>query len=550
MRKLHTFVLLLLLAGSVLAQNTSDRNFELGKNLDTFSSIVKELDLYYVDTLDIKKVVRRGIDYMLNSLDPYTVYYSEEDMGDLKMMTTGKYAGIGSVIRLYQKDKVVISEPYANSPSVRAGLRAGDILLQIDDTDLTGKSTSDVSSLLRGEPETSFILKVKRPGVEKPMSFRITRETIQTPAVPYYGMVASNHYGYINFSGFTENCSKDIRKAVIELKNQGAKGLIFDLRNNGGGLLSEAVEIVNLFIPKGKLVLKTQGKTKQAESSYSTKKEPLDEQIPLVVLVNENTASSSEIMAGTLQDYDRGVIVGTRTYGKGLVQSVRDLPYNTNMKVTTSKYYIPSGRCVQAIDYKNRDGMGRATRIADSLTHVFHTEAGREVRDGGGIRPDVEVKLDTVANITAYLAVDDVVFDYATEYHQQHPDLKSVAAFKLTDEDYAAFCKKVKESEFKYDKQTESALQSLKKIAEFEGYLEAAKEEFEALEKKLTHNLDFDLEQNRAEIEQMLSDEIIKRYFYQAGSVEQSLKNDSCLNQAVEILQDEAKYKEILSKKD
>lgn len=549
MKKLHTLALLWLMACPLLAQNTSDRNFELGKNLDTFSSIVKELDLYYVDTLDIKKVVRRGIDYMLNSLDPYTVYYSDEDLGDLKMMTTGKYAGIGSVIRLYQKDKVVISEPYANSPSVRAGLKAGDILLQIDDTDLTGKSTSDVSALLRGEPETSFVLKVKRPGVEKPLSFKIVRETIQTPAVPYYGMVASD-YGYINFSSFTENCSKDIRRAVIELKNQGAKGLIFDLRNNGGGLLSEAVEIVNLFIPKGKLVLKTQGKTKQSESSYSTKKEPLDENIPLVVLVNDNTASSSEIMAGTLQDYDRGVIVGTRTYGKGLVQSVRELPYNTNMKMTTSKYYIPSGRCVQAIDYKNRDGMGRATRIADSLTHVFHTEAGREVRDGGGIRPDLEVKLDTVANITAYLAADDVVFDYATEYNQQHPEVKSVAAFKLTDADYAAFCKKVKESEFKYDKQTESALQSLKKIAEFEGYLEAAKEEFEALEKKLTHNMDFDLQKNRAEIEQMLSDEIIKRYFYQAGAVEQSLKNDSCLDKAVEILRDEAKYKEILSKKE
>lgn len=549
MKKLHILFLFVLLGMSAMAQNNSDRNFEIGKNLDTFSSIVKELDLFYVDTLDTKKMVRRGIDYMLNSLDPYTVYYSEDDMDDLKMMTTGKYAGIGSVIRLYQKDKVVISEPYANSPAARAGLKAGDILLQIDDTDLTGKTTNDVSSMLRGEPQTSFALKVKRPGVEKPMSFKITRETIQTPAVPYYGIVSSN-VGYINFSGFTENCSKDIRKAVIELKNQGAKGLVFDLRNNGGGLLSEAVEIVNLFIPKGKLVLKTQGKTKQAMSEYSTKKEPLDENIPLVVLVNDNTASSSEIMAGTLQDYDRGVIVGSRTYGKGLVQSVRELPYNSSMKLTTSKYYIPSGRCVQAIDYKNRDGLGRATRIADSLTHVFHTEAGREVRDGGGIRPDVEVKVDTVANITAYLAVDDVVFDYATEYYQKHPGLESVAKFKLTDEDYAAFCQKVKDSEFKYDKQTESALQSLKKIAEFEGYLNAAKEEFEALEKKLNHDIDFDLQQNREEIEQMLSDEIIKRFFYQAGAVEQSLKYDTNLEKAIEILNDEVKYKEILSKKE
>ena len=549
MKKLNSILLLLLFTVPAWSQNTSDQNFELVKSLDTFSALLKELNLYYVDTLDTKKVVRKGIDYMLGSLDPYTVYYSEEDMGDLKMMTTGKYAGIGSVIRLYQKDKVVISEPYAGSPAVRAGLKAGDVLLQLDDIDLKGKSTSDVSSLLRGEPQTSFMLKVQRPGVEKPMTFKITRETIQTPAVPYYGIVSSD-IGYINFNSFTENCSKDIRKAVIELKNQGAKGLIFDLRNNGGGLLSEAVEIVNLFIPKGKLVLKTKGKIRQSESEYSTKKDALDEQIPLVVLVNDNTASSSEIMAGTLQDYDRGVIVGARTYGKGLVQSVRELPYNSSMKLTTSKYYIPSGRCVQAIDYKNRDGMGRATRIADSLTHVFHTEVGREVRDGGGIRPDVEVKLDTVANITAYLSVDDVVFDYATEYYQKHPDLKSVADFKLTDADYAAFCEKVKNSEFKYDKQTESALNSLKKIAEFEGYLENAKPEFEALEKKLSHDIDFDLQQNREEIEQMLSDEIIKRYFYQAGAVEQSLKYDNTLDKAVEILHDEARYKEILSKKD
>ncbi len=548
MKKLYTILFLLILGSPISAQDTSDRNFEIGKSIDIFSALVKDLDLYYVDTLETKSVVRKGIDYMLGQLDPYTVFYSSEDMGDLKMMTTGKYAGIGSVIRMYQKDKVVISEPYANSPAARSGLKAGDILLQIDDIDLKGKTTTDVSSLLRGEPETSFILKVKRPGVEKPMTFKITRETITTPAVPYYGLVSTD-IGYINFNSFTENCSKDIRNAAIELKNTGAKGLVIDLRNNGGGLLSEAVEIVNLFLPKGKLVLKTQGKTKQSSHEYLTTKEPLYLDIPLVVLVNGNTASSSEIMAGTLQDYDRGVVVGSRTYGKGLVQSVREMPYSSSMKLTTSKYYIPSGRCVQAIDYKNRDGMGRATRIADSLTHVFHTEAGREVRDGGGIRPDVEVKLDTVANITAYLAVDDVVFDYATEYYQKHPNLKSVSDFEITDEDYADFCEKVKNSDFKYDRQTENALESLQKIAEFEGYLESAKEEFEALKNKLTHNVDFDLEQNKKDIKQILSDEIIKRYFYQAGSVEQSLKYDPTLDKAIEILHDDTLYKSILTVK-
>lgn len=548
MKKLYCIFTLLILVLPAKAQNTGDRNFEVAKNIDIFTAICKELEQYYVDTLDTKKVVRKGIDYMLGQLDPYTVYYSDEDMGELKMMTTGKYAGIGSVIRLYQKDKVIISEPYANSPAARAGLKAGDVLLKIDNTDLTGKSTADVSAMLKGEPGTSFVLKVQRPGVQKPLDFKIIRETIATPAVPYYGLVKGD-VGYIDFSGFTENCSKDIRKAVIELKGKGAKGLVFDLRNNGGGLLSEAVEIVNLFLPKGKLVLKTKGKIKSAESEYFTKKEPLDADIPLVVLVNDNTASSSEIMAGTLQDYDRGVIVGTRTYGKGLVQTVREMPYSSSIKLTTSKYYIPSGRCVQAIDYKNRDGMGRATRIADSLTHVFHTEIGREVRDGGGIRPDVEVKLDTLANITAYLSAADVLVDFATDYYYSHPNLSSVAAFQLTDEDYAKFCDMVKKSDFTYDKQTESVLKSLKQIAEFEGYLESAKEEFDALEKKLNHDIEFDLQQNKEEILRLLSDEVIKRYFYQAGSVEQQLKYDKELEKAVEILHDTAQYKSILSLK-
>lgn len=548
MKKLYCIFTLLILVLPAKAQNTGDRNFEVAKNIDIFTAICKELEQYYVDTLDTKKVVRKGIDYMLGQLDPYTVYYSDEDMGELKMMTTGKYAGIGSVIRLYQKDKVIISEPYANSPAARAGLKAGDVLLKIDNTDLTGKSTADVSAMLKGEPGTSFVLKVQRPGVQKPLDFKIIRETIATPAVPYYGLVKGD-VGYIDFSGFTENCSKDIRKAVIELKGKGAKGLVFDLRNNGGGLLSEAVEIVNLFLPKGKLVLKTKGKIKSAESEYFTKKEPLDADIPLVVLVNDNTASSSEIMAGTLQDYDRGVIVGTRTYGKGLVQTVREMPYSSSIKLTTSKYYIPSGRCVQAIDYKNRDGMGRATRIADSLTHVFHTEIGREVRDGGGIRPDVEVKLDTLANITAYLSAADVLVDFATDYYYSHPNLSSVAAFQLTDEDYAKFCDMVKKSDFTYDKQTESVLKSLKQIAEFEGYLESAKEEFDALEKKLNHDIEFDLQQNKEEILRLLSDEVIKRYFYQAGSVEQQLKYDKELDKAVEILHDTAQYKSILSLK-
>lgn len=547
MKKLQIFVWSLLVSLPMFAQNSSDRNFELSRSVDVFSAVCKELDMFYVDTLDTKKVVRKGLDYMLSQLDPYTVYFSDEEMGDLKLMTTGKYAGIGSIIRLYQKDKVVIAEPYANTPAAKAGLKAGDILLYIDDIDLKGKNTSEVSNLLRGEPETSFVLKVQRPGVKEPMSFKITRETIANPAVPYYGLLSPT-VGYINLNGFTVDCSKSVRKAAIEMKGQGAKGLVLDLRDNGGGLLGEAVEIVNLFVPKGKSVVKLMGKVRSTSNEYKTQREPWDLEIPLVVLVNGNTASASEIVSGSLQDLDRAVIVGGRTFGKGLVQTPRDLPYNGSIKLTTSKYYIPSGRCIQAIDYKNRDQYGRVERIADSLTHVFHTELGREVRDGGGIRPDVDVKLDTLANISAYLSVDDVLFDFATDYCLSHPTIPAVKDFELTDADFDSFCEKVKASEFKYDKQTEKALGSLKEIARFEGYLDAASEEIAALEKKLNHNIDFDLKKNKSDILKMLTDEIVKRYYYQAGSVEYALKADPAIEKAKELLGDEAAYRKILSK--
>lgn len=549
MRKLETIVCLLFLVLQVPAQSQFDRNFEVARNIDIFSSVCKELEMFYVDTLNTTKVVRTGIDAMLRELDPYTVYYSEEDMDDLKMMTTGKYAGIGSVIRLYKKDWVVIAEPYEGSPAARAGLKAGDILLDIDGTDLKGKNTTEVSSMLRGEPQTSFLLKVRRPGVEKPLSFKITRETIATPAVPYYGMVTPE-VGYINLSGFTENSSTIVRRAFVDLRGKGAKSLVLDLRDNGGGLLGEAVEIVNLFVPKGKLVVKTVGKVKSTCMEYKTQHEPLDLQMPLAVLVNGNTASASEIVSGALQDMDRAVVIGDRTFGKGLVQSPRDLPYNGSIKLTTSKYYIPSGRCIQAIDYKHRDGDGRAVHIADSLTRVFHTEAGREVRDGGGIRPDIEVKLDTLANISAYLAIDDVLFDYATAYCQKHKTIPPADRFEVTDADFEEFCRQVKSSEFKYDKQTEKALKTLREIAGFEGYLEGASAEFEALEKKLTHDMDYDLQLNRKDIKKLLADEIIKRYYYQAGSVQQALKDDPVLERAKAVLADDAAYREILTKKE
>ena len=547
MRKFVFACLLCVCCGLGFAQNHSANNFTVASQIDVLGAICKELNMYYVDSLDAKKTIRVGIDAMLQQLDPYTVYYSQEDMGDLKMMTTGKYAGIGSMIRLYQKDKVIIAEPYEGSPAAKVGLKVGDVLIDIDGKDLRGKNTSEVSDMLRGDPQTSFVLTVQRPGVEEPLSFKITRETISTPAVPYYGMLTPT-VGYIDFTQFTDNCSANVRRAIIEMRQQGAIKLVLDLRDNGGGLLSEAQEIVNLFVPKGKTVAKLLGKNKSASAEYTTKREPLDLQMPIVVLVNGNTASSSEILSGALQDMDRAVIMGARTYGKGLVQTARDLPYNGSIKLTTAKYYLPSGRCVQAIDYTHRNAAGRAERIADSLTNVFYTEAGREMRDGGGIYPDVVVKEDTVANITAYLSADDVLIDYGTQYCQKHEAPASVAEFKLTDADFQEFCELVKNSDFKYDKQTESLLKRLKDIAQFEGYLTDAGAEFEALEKKLNHNIDFDLQQNKEDIMMLVSGEIVKRYFYQAGSVQESLKYDKLTKQAVELLNDTEKYNSLLKK--
>lgn len=524
-----------------------NRNFQISKNLDIFNSVFKELDLFYVDTLDPEKVIGTGISAMLEQLDPYTVYYPEDQSEDLKMMTTGKYAGIGSVIRFHKKkNHVVIAEPYENMPAAEVGLKAGDVLLEIDGKDLTGKTTAEVSDMLRGEAGTSFMLKVERPGTPQPFAVKITRKSIQTPAVPYYGMVGEN-VGYILLSGFTENCSRDVRRALIDLKQQGAASLVLDLRGNGGGLMGEAVEILNLFLPKGVEVLSTKGKLKQASSVSKTSKEPLDVNMPLAVLVDDESASASEIVAGALQDLDRAVIIGGRTYGKGLVQIIRDLPYNGNLKVTTSKYYIPSGRCVQAINYRNRDAVGRPERIPDSLTHVFRTAGGREVRDGGGVTPDMEVKSEKLPTMLYYLANNDVLFDYATDFCLKYPKIASPETFALSDADYAEFKECVKNADFTYDKESEKTLKALKEIAGIEGYLEDARPEFEALEKKLTHNLEHDLNHFAKDIKRLIENEIVKRYYFQKGTVLQQLKDDDDLKEALRILADQAAYEKMLA---
>ena len=484
---------------------------------------------------------------MLYSLDPYTNYFPEEDQSELEQMLKNSYGGIGSVITWNAKLKrSMIAEPYEGMPAAEVGLKPGDILLEIDGEDLLGKNNQEVSEMLRGQVGTSFKLKVQRPGQKKPMEFDIVRRSIQLPIIPYYGML-DNNVGYISLSTFSGNPSKEFKQAFLDLKKQGITSLVIDLRNNTGGLLDEAVKIANYFLPRGETLVTTKGKLEQSSNMYKTLREPLDLDIPLAVLVNSVTASSSEILAGSLQDLDRAVIIGNRTFGKGLVQTTRPLPYGGTIKITTSKYYIPSGRCVQAIDYTHRNEDGSVGRIPDSLTTVFHTRAGRVVRDGGGVTPDIEVEAEKLPNILFYLVNDNLIFDYATDYCLKHPTVPQPEQFEITDADYAEFKEKVKAADFKYDQQTEKILKSLKEMAEFEGYLDDASTEFDALEKKLQHNLERDLDHFSKEIKSMLAIEIIKRYYYQRGSIIQQLKDDPDLKEAIKILGDSLSYKKMLS---
>ena len=549
MKKVLISLLMVLLAAPAFAQIDRDHDFKTAKNMDIFNSIYKNLDLMYVDTLDAEEVVGNGIKAMLGSLDPYTTYYPEEKVNELKNMLTGKYAGVGAVVRYnFQLQRVCISEPYENMPAAEVGLKKGDIILSIDDEDMTNKDVAYVSDHLRGDPGTSFIIKVKRPSTGKTLKMKITRRTIQMPFLPYYGILEGG-FGYINFNSFTDNCAKDVRRAFIDLKKQGAKGLVFDLRNNGGGSVSEAVSIINMFLPKGKTVLKMQGKLQRSNKEYKTSVEPVDSVMPMVVLVNGNSASASEIMSGSLQDYDRAIILGTRTYGKGLVQTTMDLPYNGQMKLTTAKYYIPSGRCVQALNYKHAKG-GYVEHVPDSLTKVFYTANGREVRDGGGVKPDVEVKPDSLPNIAFYLAgardSNEVMLNYEVDYIAKHPTIAPAKDFALTDADYNEFKARVLKADFKYDRETEKYLKDLEKLAKFEGYYDDAKPEFEALKKKLSHNVAKDLDYNKEYIKQLLENEIVAAYYFQAGAIQNSLRYDKQIKEAVKLLNSPEEYSKIL----
>ena len=526
----------------------SDNRFEVSKNLDIFNALVKEAEMFYVDSMDVEKSVRRGIDAMLSGLDPYTEYYPESEMETLKLMTTGEYGGIGSLIRQRNnKGGVVIAEPTEGMPAALAGLKAGDRILAIDTIDVSGSTNERVSSLLKGVPNTTFTITIQRPGEQKPSKIEITRKQIVTPQVVYYG-VRQDSIGYIYLQGFTDKSAQEVKEAFLDLKqNHQIKSLILDLRNNGGGVLEGAVQIVGMFVPKGSEVISTRGKVRQWDRTYRTPVEPLDTVMPMAVLINGGSASASEIVSGSLQDLDRAVLIGQRSFGKGLVQSTRDLPYDGKLKVTISKYYIPSGRCIQQLDYSHRREDGSVGAVPDSLTSVFYTSKGRPVRDGGGVRPEFEIEEPKTPTMLYYLAADTVLFDFVTDWAQKHPKIAPIESFVVTDEDFEALKRYAMEKNFTYDRQSEKALKNLREVAEFEGYLDEDSTLFAALEAKLTPNLERDFDRFKDQVKKVLASEIVKRYYYQSGNLQESLKDDKVLDKALEVLADPALYARTLS---
>lgn len=545
MKRILTLFVIICCGLAVRAQKSENHNSVIARNLEVFNEIYRILDTYYVDSLNADTVMEWSINAMLNRVDPYTTYYPQDD-DELMEMAQGKYAGIGAVIRYNKKLKrAVISEPYEGTPSMKAGLLPGDVIMSIGDTDVEGMLTDKVSNLLRGEAGTSFLLKVQRPGEKKLRVHTITRETISIPRLPYYGLQPGG-VGYIVLTGFNEGDAQQMRAAVQDLKQQGAKSLVLDLRANPGGALDEAVDMANIFLPKGKKIVYTKGKMNSMTREYYTRMEPVDTVMPLAVLVDGSSASAAEILSGSLQDLDRAVIIGARTYGKGLVQNIRELPYGGNMKITTGRYYIPSGRCVQARDYRHLNEDGSARTLPDSLTSLFHTQNGREVRDGGGINPDILVTPDTLPTMVYDLAPSDALFDFCTKYVSEHPTFGQPGEAKLTDEEYEEFVAFVKEQNFEYNRRSDDIMNVLKDMAEREGYMELAQAEFDALKAKLTTDITADLHRLRKHIEPYLLDELVTRYYHRRGALRQQLVGDKCMEKAVEILSDTEAYKKIL----
>ncbi|MDY5768386.1 MAG: S41 family peptidase [Alloprevotella sp.] len=555
MKPTYSLSVLFFLLLSVLPSpaQKSTHNFEVAKNLDIFNALYRELDLYYVDTLDAKKNIDNALAYMLEMLDPYTEYYPEEETSSLQELTTGKYAGIGTQIGYSEAHhRCIISKPYAGMPAAQAGLLPGDIILAIDGEDIQplenpteeriADYTEQVSGKLRGEAGITLELKIRRPEQNKVFTYKLVRRNILMPSVSLAAMVTDS-IGYICLTQFIEGTSNEIRRALVELKQQGARSLILDLRDNPGGVMEEAVKTVNLFIPRGREVVSTRGKVKELNAVYKTQIDPQDPDIPLIILTNEHSASAAEITSGALQDYDRALIMGRRTYGKGLVQQSRELPYKALLKLTTAKYYIPSGRCVQA--YEFRDGV--PLHLPDSLSREFRTAAGRPVRGGGGVKPDVEIPADSLPNLLTYLANSTQLFDYCVRYRARHPHIAKPTEFRLTAEEYADFCLYMKQNNFSYDRQSLRLLETLRRMAAFEGYATEAQAELDALEKKLQHNADYDFQRWEPEIRRMVEAAIIENYYYDAGSEEYLLQTDKVVQQAIEMMHNRKLMHKLLS---
>jgi carboxyl-terminal processing protease len=538
-RWVATIVVLVGISGGLVAFNDDDRNFAIVKNLDIFYTLFRELNSYYVDETNPEELIKTGIDGMLESLDPYTQFYPESELEDFKFMTTGEYAGIGALIT--KKGKfVLINEPYEGFPAQKSGLKAGDKILEIDGVDMSNKNTSDVSEKLKGQANTIVKLKVERPGEKKPVVLEIQRQKIQINAVPYYGMV-NDQTGLIILNNFTQNCSDEVRRAFLDLRdNQKAKSVVLDLRGNPGGLLDEAIKIVNMFVPRGSDIVSTRGKVKQWDKIYKASSQPIDTVMPMAVLINRGSASASEIVAGSLQDLDRAVIIGQRSFGKGLVQTTRSLSYNTQLKVTTAKYYIPSGRCIQAIDYSHRNEDGSVGLVPDSLIKAYKTKrTGRTVFDGGGVSPDIQMENGKNGNISYALVVQLELFDYATKFALEHPTIDSPDKFVITDEVYNDFKNFVaQQKDFTYKSRTQEMFKDLKETAQKEDYYDAAKDQFQALEKMIALDTQKDLNLFRDEISELLSIEIVKRYYYQKGAYILGLRGDKELDKAKELLTD------------
>jgi carboxyl-terminal processing protease len=525
--------------------NPSEKYFEIAKNLDIFATLFKEVNTWYVDDVTPAKLMKTGIDAMLASLDPYTNYISEDQIEDYRTMTTGEYSGIGAEVGT-RDGRILIMMPLEGFAADKAGIKIGDEIVAIDGISLKDKTYEETSQLLKGQAKTNVILAIKRYGNDNPIDITVTREKIQTYNVPYYGMVTEN-IGMIKLTDFTRDASKEVNDALLALKAQGAEKIIFDVRGNPGGLLDEAVKISNIFVEKGQEIVSTKGKVKDWNKTYNGLSEATDTQIPLVVLTSGTSASASEIVAGVIQDYDRGVLIGENTYGKGLVQATRSLSYNSKLKVTIAKYYIPSGRCIQAIDYAHRNEDGSIGKMADSLRMPFKTAAGRTVYDGGGVKPDISIEHDRYAPITQTLFLKGLLFDYANKYHFEHKTIVEAKKFNLTDVEYNDFIKWLSAKEYDYTTKVEKMIKDLEEVAQKEDSYQALKPQINEFKKSIAHNKENDLRNHKAEIMELLEREIATRYYLERGGMEATFDDDLDMKAAIEVLNDEVRYKKILS---